>query len=127
MRVPLIAAAMLSAGLECAHGQGAGATVSQTITGNAASAAFVAVKNVPFNIAGWVTGGTTPGSSLSGTVYLERSIDGGATYLPITASGNQIESFTSVFSESWQDGQANALYELQCSSCTGTINVRISQ
>ena len=90
------------------------------------STPFTPTAGRPFNVVLWGAS-TAPGASLSGTVYLARSTDGGATYLPLTASGSQIESFTQVASESWTEYQVGVTYELVCSSETQPINWRFSQ
>ncbi len=99
-----------------------------TFTGTGSSATFTPAAGRSFNLAVWATGGTAPGSPLNGTVYLARSIDGGTTFLPLTANGTQLETFTTVASETWAESQVGALYQLVCSAYTsGTINYRFAQ
>jgi hypothetical protein len=102
-------------------------SVAGSFTTASNSGTFVPAAGRTFNVAVWATGGIAPGSSLSGTVYLARSIDGGTTFLPLTANGSQLESFTTVASETWSESQVGVPYELVCSSVTGTINYRFSQ
>lgn len=101
--------------------------VTGTFTGTGTSVAFTPLAGRAFNFS-IISASTAPGASLNGTVYLARSIDGGTTYTPVTASGTQLESFTTVTGESWSDSQTGASYELICSVYTsGTITYRISQ
>jgi hypothetical protein len=75
----------------------------------------------PFNISIWGT--------FVGTVRLERSFDGGATWLPKTAGGSgSIYTYTSPVSEVDEEPEAAVAYRLNCTSYTsGTINYRLSQ
>jgi hypothetical protein len=107
-----------------------------TFTGTGASAPFtpdVARNGGTFNVAVYGSSSQSPGAALGGTVYLARSING-SPYLPVTANGSQLESFTTVASEQWsepgsQNGTTKTVsYELICSSySTGTITYGISQ
>ena len=94
------------------------------------SGQFTPIAGRAFNIAVWATNGTARGSSLNGTVYLERSIDGGTTFLPVTGSGTELEIFTSVASDTWQESQVGVIYQLVCSAFTSgnpAINYYMSQ
>jgi hypothetical protein len=104
------------------------APVAGTFTAAGSSPSFVPAAGRPFNIALWSSTGTAASTSLGGTVYLARSIDGGTTFLPLTANGTQLELFTAVASENWSESQFAVPYELVCtSSVTGTIYYRLSQ
>jgi len=71
-----------------------------------------------FNISLWGT--------FVGTVVLERSFDGGNTWLPVTSVS--CYSFSAPISTSFEDGEYGNQYRFRCSSYTsGTINYRISQ
>ncbi|WP_426043709.1 hypothetical protein [Caulobacter sp. DWR3-1-2] len=97
-----------------------------TATGN--GAVFTPAAGRPFNLTVYATGGTAPGSALNATVYLARSIDGGTTYLPITATGAQLFSFTTVANESLYETQTGVTYRLICTLYTsGTVNYRFAQ
>ena len=103
--------------------------VSGTFTGAGSSAPFVAPAGRSFNVAVWPAGNNAPapGTSLGGTVYLARSTDGGTTTLPLTGDGTQLESFTTVASESWTESQVGVSYELVCTGTpTNPIAYRIS-
>jgi len=63
-----------------------------------------------------------------GTVRLERSFDGGTTWLPLTANGNAMVTLTAPCSEQWQEDETGVLYRWNCTAYTsGTIYYRISQ
>jgi hypothetical protein len=68
------------------------------------------------------------GSGWVGTVVLERSFDGGTTYLPILTDGyGSIASFTTPVSGAIEDTEAAVLYRLRCAAYTsGSIPARIS-
>lgn len=89
-------------------------------TGTGRSAPFVPVPGRNFNISVW--GGFTA------TVRLERSFDGGTTYLPVTADSNGLLTFTGPVSEQWNEPEAGVSYTLNCTAFTsGPVNFRISQ
>lgn len=63
-----------------------------------------------------------------GTVQLQRSFDQGSTWLPLTASGVGISTWTAPFSEKITEVESGVLYRLACTAWTsGTLNYRISQ
>lgn len=102
--------------------------VTGTFTGTGNGSVFTPAAGRPFNLTVYATGGTAPGSTLNATVYLARSIDGGTTYLPMTAAGGGIYSFTALANEGLYESQTGATYRLVCSSYTsGTINYRFAQ
>jgi hypothetical protein len=104
------------------------APVTGSFTGTGNSANFTPIAGRSYNLAVWATGATAQGSALGGTVYLARSTDGGTTFLPITAAGGGIYSFTALANESLYESQAGVLYRLICSAYTsGTINYRFTQ
>lgn len=73
-----------------------------------------------YNIAVWGT--------FVGTVVLERSFDGGTTWLPVTTFGGAAISFTGAVTTQDQQPEPEVLTRLRCSAYTsGTINTRISQ
>jgi hypothetical protein len=73
-----------------------------------------------FNISLWGT--------FVATVQLERSLDGGQNWLPLTAMGSQIYLFTGPCSETVEECEATAQYRLNCTAYTsGTVNYRISE
>lgn len=95
-------------------------------TGNGST--FTPAAGKAFNLTIYATGGTAPGSSLNATVYLARSTDGGTVYLPMTAAGTGIFSFTTLANESLYESQTGVIYRLVCSSyASGTVNYRFSQ
>jgi hypothetical protein len=94
--------------------------VAATFGAVAQSVALSPAAGRGFNISLW--------GSFSATVQLERSFDGGTTWLPITANGTQLEKFTGPVSEQWQDDEVGVQYRLNCTSwSSGTVNYRISQ
>lgn len=84
------------------------------------SATFSPMPGRDFNVSLWGT--------FSGTVQLERSLDGAANWLPITAAGTQLYQWTAPASETASEAEAGVLYRLNCTAYTsGTINYRLSQ
>jgi hypothetical protein len=94
--------------------------VAATFTGTGHSASFSPLSGRGFNVSLWGT--------FVGTVQLERSFDGGTTWLPITAAGTQLYAWTAPASESASDDETGVLYRLNCIAYTsGTVNYRVSQ
>lgn len=76
--------------------------------------------------------GTTFNISLWGTfvatVQLERSFDGGTTWLPLTNGATQLYNWTAPASESKTESEVGVLYRLNCTAYTsGTVNYRLSE
>jgi hypothetical protein len=95
--------------------------VTGTISAVGSTASFPAAAGRTFNMTLYATGAKTPGASLGGSVvYLERSLDSGTTWLPITASGSTLYSFTTLANETLYEGQAGVLFRLTCSTWGGT-------
>jgi hypothetical protein len=95
--------------------------VTGTLSSVTSSATFAPAAGRPFNLTLYATGSTTPGSSLGGsTVYLARSLDSGTTWLPITAAGSTIYSFTTLANETLYEAQTGVLYRLTVSVYGGT-------
>ena len=66
--------------------------------------------------------------TFSASVRLERSFDGGTTWLPLTAAGYSMYAWTAPASETLEEVEANVLYRFDCTAYTsGTINYRLSQ
>lgn len=102
--------------------------VTGTFTATGNGSVFTPAAGRPFNLTVYATGGTAPGSTLNATVYLARAIDGGTTYLPTTAAGGGIYSFTALANEQLYESQTGVTYRLVCSSYTsGTVNYRFAQ
>ena len=73
-----------------------------------------------FNVSLW--------GAFAGAVRLERSFDAGTTWLPISAAGTPLYTWTAPASESAQEDEAGVLYRLNCTAYTsGTITYRLSQ
>jgi hypothetical protein len=84
------------------------------------SAVFTPIEGRGFNI--------TLYGTFVGTVVLQRSTDGGTTWLPVTAGGVAIYSWTAPGSESAEESQSGVQYRLTCSAWTsGAPTYRISQ
>lgn len=74
-----------------------------------------------FNISLWGT--------FSATAQLQRSFDGGTTWLPVSsdAAGDTLQ-WSVPFSGTWTEVEKVVLYRLACTAyVSGTINYRISQ
>lgn len=64
----------------------------------------------------------------SGTVRLLRSVDGGATRLPLTLGGSPWGSFTANVCEPvWEESEAAAVFYLQLAPASGSIVYRLAQ
>jgi len=64
----------------------------------------------------------------AGTVKLLRSVDGGSTRLPVTASGLIYGVFTSNACEPvWEESEAAALLYLDVTLASGTLSYRMGQ
>ena len=64
----------------------------------------------------------------SGTVKLLRSIDGGTTRLPVTASGLPYGNYTgNVCEPVWEESEAAALLYLDAALTSGTLTYRMGQ
>lgn len=84
------------------------------------SADFTPIAGRAFNVSIWGT--------FVAAVRLERSFDAGATWLPLTANGTALMSFSGPVSEQWSDDEVGVRYRLKCTAYTsGTVNYRISQ
>ena len=93
--------------------------VTGTFAATGQSASVAPVTGRAFNVSLWGT--------FSATIRLERSFDG-SNWLPLTANGTVLESFTGACSDQWQEDEVGVQYRLNCTAYTsGTVNYRISQ
>jgi hypothetical protein len=97
--------------------------VSGTFTSTTSSNTFTPQSNqttwTKFNISMWGT--------YVATMVLERTFDGGTTWLPCTAGGVQV-NFSNPCTEVIEEPEPGILYRMRCSAFTsGTVNYRISQ
>jgi hypothetical protein len=96
------------------------ALTSGTFTGTGSSSSISVAHRQPFNISLWGT--------FSATVVLKRSFDAGVTWLPLTAAGQSLYSWTAAASETAYEPEDGVLYKLECTVFgSGTVNYRISQ
>jgi hypothetical protein len=73
-----------------------------------------------FNISLWGT--------FSATIAVQRSFDGGVTWLPLTLAGVATAQYTAPCSEMIGNPEMGVAYRVACTSfSSGTINYRISQ
>jgi hypothetical protein len=110
--------------------------VTSDLSGNGKGVAFVKQVNVTDLITGVGVGNIarvrgTFNYSLSGTfvatLRLERSLNNGLTWNPVTAFGEQY-NFTVPCQESHAEPEDGALYRWNCTAYTsGTVIARISQ
>lgn len=101
----------------------ASVTGTLTATGQSGSlspaAGLSKIDSAPFNVSLWGT--------FVATVQLERSFDGGTTWLPLTALGSSL-AFTAPCSEVFEETEEGVAYRLNCTAFTsGTVNYRLSQ
>jgi len=102
--------------------------ISGTFTATGQSAAAVVFG--PFNIAIW---GTPLVSGLSGafsgTIALERSLDGGTTWIVASTDGTgTAASYTVAVSLAGVEPEQGVQYRFDCTAyASGTINYRLSQ
>jgi hypothetical protein len=89
-----------------------------TAVGNSAN--FSPIAGRAFNI--------TISGTFAATIRLERSLDGGGNFVPITAGGQPFMVFTAPCSERWSEDQNGVMYRLACIAFTsGSAAYRISQ
>lgn len=105
------------------------ALISGTFTGTGQSkSAFV---YGPFNFSVWGTplNGDGTADTYSGTVELERSFDGGTTWLAVAEDGTGTPaSYTTIVSLVGKETESAVLYRVNCTAySSGTINYRLSQ
>jgi hypothetical protein len=100
---------------------------SFTATGQSASAVVFG----PFNAVLWGTplSGTGVSGTFSGTVQIERSMDGGTTWVVVSTDGTGTQAiYTSPVSVAGMEPENGVLYRFDCTIYTsGTINYRLSQ
>lgn len=84
--------------------------------GNGTAGSFIG----NFNVSLWGT--------FVGTAILERSFDGGTTFLPVSKDlGGTANSFTAPMTIAISEPEPGVLYRFRCSAWTsGTINYRLS-
>jgi len=99
-------------------GDQANAVVQGTLAATGTIGPFMAQGE--FNVAVWGT--------FSGTAVLEKSYDGGTTYIPVDFnSGTVAASFTAPVATTVREPEAGCLYILNCTTYTsGTMNLRMS-
>ena len=104
-----------------APGTASGQTaVSGTFTAVGSSSSFSPIPGRGFNVSTWGT--------FVGSVVVERSFDAGTTWLPLTAAGVNVSTFSGPVSEVLEEPEYGTQYRLRCVSFgSGTINFRISQ
>lgn len=96
------------------------APVTGSFSATGPSVAFSPIASRAFNVSLWGT--------FSATIQLERSFDGGTTWLPITAAGTQLYLWTAPASEVAEEYEYGVQYRVRCTFYTsGTVNYRISQ
>lgn len=94
--------------------------VAGTFVATGTSSSFAPLPGRSFNVSLWGT--------FVGSVTLKRSFDGGTTWLPITALGSALYSWSGPVSEQTQEDESGVLYRLECTAYTsGTVNYRVSQ
>jgi hypothetical protein len=92
-----------------------------TFTATGGGAAVPVVRRGDLNISLWGT--------FTATVTIERSYDGGSTWLPLTYLDGVALSWTAPMSTAFTVSDAGASYRFNCTAYTpsGTVNWRISQ
>jgi hypothetical protein len=94
--------------------------VITALTATGPTAAFTPVAGRNFNVE--IRG------TFVATVQLERSLDGGTNWTPLTAGGTQLYKWTAPASEVASETETTAQFRLNCTAFTsGTANTRISQ
>lgn len=103
--------------------------ISGTFTGTGQSATGVVFG--AFNVVIWGTplGGAGVSGTFSGTVQLERSMDGGTTWVVVATDGTGTQAvYTTPVSVAGMEPEDGILYRFDCTTYTsGTINYRLSQ
>jgi hypothetical protein len=84
-----------------------------------------------FNFSMWGTPQNADGTSgsFTGSVAVERSLDGGQTFIPVATDGTGTAAvYSAPVSVVGEETEPNALYRFNCTSYSGgTINCQISQ
>lgn len=105
-----------------------GGTDTASAGGNLISGSFSATgQSQPATIYG--TMNVSIWGSFTGSVQLERSFDGGTTWLPCSAAmSGTVLAFTAAYSGyPWSEVEHQVAYRLNCTSLSsGTINYRVS-
>lgn len=105
-------------------GGGPPPTPSPALTGQATdgriAGPFAAVPNLPIVV--------TLSGTWSGSVRVLRSIDGGATKVPLTVAGSEWALFTqNVCEQVWSETQADANFYLDIALQSGAVDYRLAQ
>jgi hypothetical protein len=96
------------------------ASVESTFSATGNSAAFTPIYGRNFNIS--IIG------TFVGTIQLQRYIDATIGWVPITAAGTPLLTWTGPASEMWSESQVGVLYRLSMTAYTsGTATYSISQ
>lgn len=95
--------------------------VAGTFTATGQSSSFAPIAGTPFTLSLWGT--------FSATVALQRSIDGGTTWITASRdSAGAAASYTAPAVIAVEEPEAGALYRLNCTAFTsGTVNYRLGQ
>ena len=73
-----------------------------------------------FNVSLWGT--------FVATAQLERSFDGGTTWLPCTDNSGTVQTWSAAMTIVAEEPESGVLYRLNCTAYTsGTVNYRVSQ
>lgn len=110
--IPVVASPLKASGVT---------SVSGTFSSTGASASFTPIAGRDFNV-------LLKYNAADASVNLERSLDAGANWAPLTGSGVDIMRFTDSANEQWGDSEVGVRYRLNCVSLTaGTVDYQISQ
>lgn len=90
----------------------AGQTVSGSLSADGPSSSFQPVANKPFNV--FITGGFTA------TVTLQRTYDGGATWLDCSKPDLSVAAFTAATNFVVDEPEAGVLYRVNVASYSGS-------
>lgn len=90
-----------------------------TFTATGTGASVPVARRGDLNLSLWGT--------FAATVTLQRSFDGGTTWLPLTYIDGTTPSWTGAISTPWPEAELGVLYRFACTYTSGTVNWRISQ
>ncbi|MFG1256304.1 hypothetical protein V5F79_03200 [Xanthobacter flavus] len=103
------------------------AAVQTTLNGPGSSSPFMPSASRPWLLAWAFSAWVLPGSSWSGSLYLERSPDGGTTWVPIVVGNTQMYVAKRIGCTPAEESEAGVSWRWTAGAdFSGTANVRIS-
>ncbi len=103
------------------------AAVQETLSGPGSTAAFTPSASRPWLLAWPFSAWVLPGSSWSGSLYLERSPGGGVNWVPVVVGSTQLYLAKRIGCTPAEESEAGVSWRWTAGAdFSGTANVRIS-